>query len=360
MEALTFTTSKSYDHAKESIRDMIGIHVPFKHPYYLFFSMEDLSDPSEDNVYFVGYEMISPGPAFWGYIDKEDHQITIYGSCIYRTNLLNNIVKQWKRNQLQYIGASIKNKQYPRLKFHSDNLDVRLNMKFSDFEDEKYMASFIRGEIEKKDLPKDLDQNKLKKFITTSELWSEKDWILSMKAIDLKNSYIQVPLDDKNFFEVPKILVTPDYERYKAFYALLKNIITEKQFRKLYPWEYSLDVLDQLMYDFFNYPKSRGIEEDGYFWETYIDEKDLFLNELLNQIHIYEDQMNRIDTVFQKMKNMLDTFFKAIETRKLKIIPTQMCPQITDCEKLSGDIDKSDKSCMVYYYPEGLKRGNLK
>jgi hypothetical protein len=360
MDALTFTTVKSLDQSKDAIRDMIGIQIPFQYPFYLFFSIQDLTDPAEDNVYFVGYEMKSPGPAFWGFIDKESYHITIYGSCIYRTHLLNNIVKQWRRNNLTYTGASIKNKQYPRLQYGLDNLDQIYFPKFSDFEEEKYMASYLRGEIEKKDLPKDLDEKKLKKFISTFELMDEREWIKSLKVIDHKNSYIQIPLDQENFFEVPKIIVTPDYERYKAFYALLKNIITEKQFRKLYPWEYTLDVLDELMYDFFKYPKSQGIEEDGYFWQNYTEETNLFLKELLDQIQIYETQMNRVDAAVQTMGTLLNAFFDAVQTRKLKIVPTQACPAITDCERLSGDIDTSDKSCMIYYYPEGLKRGNLK
>jgi hypothetical protein len=358
MDTLTFATS--FDQSKDAIRDMIGIQIPFQYPFFLFFSIEDLTDPTEDNIYFVGYEMKSPGPAFWGFIDKENYHITIYGSCIYRTHQLNNMVKQWRRNNLTYTGSSIKNKQYPRLKYGLDNLDRIYFPNFNDFEEEKYMASYLRGEIEKKDLPKDLDEKKLKKFLSIFELMDEREWIESLKKIDHKNSYVQIQWGQQNYFDVPEIIVTPDYERYKAFYALLKGIITEKQFRKLYPWDYTLDVLDELMYDFFHYPKSRGVEEDGYFWQIYSDEQDLFLEELLNQIHMYEDQMNRVDTVFQTMKNILDVFFDAIQKRKLKIIPTQACPPITDCEKLSGDIDKSDKSCMVYYYPEGLKRGNLK
>jgi hypothetical protein len=360
METLTFATSKAFDQIKEEIRDMIGIQIPFRYPFFLFFSIEDLTDPTEDNIYFVGYEMKSPGPAFWGFIDKDNYHITIYGSCIYRTNLLNNIVKQWGRNNLTFTGSSIKNKQYPRLQYAIDNLDQIYYPNFSDFEEEKYMASYIRGEIEKKDLPRDIDENKLKKFLSTFELLDEMGRIQLLKKIDYKNSYVPISLDGDKFFNVPKILVTPDYERYKAFYAFLRGIITEKQFRKLYPWEYTLDVLDDLMYDFFHYPRGKGIEEDGYFWQNYMEDKELFLDELLNQIHIYEDQMNRVDTAFQTMKNLLDVFFEAIQTKKLKIIPTENCPAITDCERLSGDIDTTDKSCMIYYYPEGLKRGNLK
>ena len=358
MDTLAFATSKAYDQSKESIRDMIGIQIPFEYPYYLFFSVEDLADDSEDNIYFVGYEMKSPGPAFWGYIDKENYKITIYGSCIYRTNLLNNIVKQWKRNNLRYIGSSIKNKQYPRIKYNLDDLNKKYNMNFSDFEEEKYITSYLRREIEKKDLPKDLDEKKLKGFLLRAEMKDELEIIDWIKEIDKKNSYVTIHLDKDKTFDVPQILVTPDYERYKAFYALLTSKITEKQFRKLYPWEYTLDILDQLMYDFFRYSKNKV--DDGYFWDIYEDEKDLFLLELLNQILIYEDNMNRVDTMFKTMKKMLDLFFDQIQTKKLKIIPTETCPDITNCETLSGDIDKSDKSCMVYYYPEGWKRGNLK
>jgi len=339
---------------------MIGIQIPFQYPYYLFFSIEDLTNDTEDNVYFVGYEMKSPGPAFWGYMDKENYKITIYGSCIYRTNLLNDIVKQWKRNNLKYIGASIKNKQYPRIKYDLDDLDKKYNMKYSDFEDEKYMASYLRGEIDKKDLPKDLDEKKLKKFLSKSEIKDDIEIIYWMKEIDEKNSYVDIPIpsDKSKTFRVPQILVTSDYERYKGFYALLTNKITENQFRRLYQWEYSLDVLDMLLYDFFGYPKSKI--DEGYFWDIYEDETEMFLIELLNQILIYEDNMNRVDTMYQMMKNMLDVFFDAIQKRKLKIVATQSCPQISECETLSGDIDKLDKMCMVYFYPEGYKRGNLK
>ena len=358
METLTFATSKVYDHNKESIRDMIGIQIPFQYPYYLFFSIEDLTDDTEDNIYFVGYEMKSPGPAFWGYIDKENYKITIYGSCIYRTNLLNNIVKQWKRNNLKYIGSAIKNKQYPRIQYDLNDLDKKYHMSYSDFEDEKYIASYLRGEIEKKDLPKDLDEKKFKKFISLSEIKGEEEMIEWMKEIDRKNYYLDIPLNKENTFQVPEILVTTDYERYKAFYALLTNKIMEKQFRKLYPWEHSLDVLDDLMYEFFGYKKST--ETEGYFWEIYEDEKDLFLIELLKQILMYEDKMNRVDTIYDMMKDILNVFFDEIQKKKIKITPTEKCPEISMCETLSGDIDTSDKSCMVYFYPEGYKRGNVK
>jgi hypothetical protein len=358
MDQLSFATTKVYDQSKEAIRDMVGIQIPFQYPYYLFFSIEDLTDDTEDNIYFVGYEMKSPGPAFWGYIDKENYKITIYGSCIYRTNLLNDIVKQWKRNNLKYIGSSIKNKQYPRIKYDVDDLNKKYQMSYSEFEEEKYLASYFRDEISKKDLPKDLDEKKLKKFFLHSEWMNEEEIMEWMKEIDKKNFYLTIPLDQEKTFEVPRILVTPDYERYKAFYALLTNKITEKQFRKLYPWKYALDVLDMLLYDFFGYKKSKL--EDVYFWDMYEDEKDVFLDELLNQIRIYEDNMNRVDTTYRMMKDMVDVFFEAIQSRKLKIVATESCPEISQCETLSGGIDQTDKSCMVYYYPEGLKRGNMK
>lgn len=357
MEISTLATTKAYDQSKETIRDMIGIQIPFQYPYYLFFSIEDLTDESEDNVYFVGYEMKSPGPAFWGYIDKLNYKITIYGSCIYRTNLLNDIVKQWKRNNLKYIGSSIKNKQYPRIKYGVNNLDTKYHMKYSDFEDEKYMASYFRGEIDKKDLPKDLDEMKLKKFLSKSELMEDDQIIDWMKEIDKMNFYIDIPIHSQKTFQVPEILVTPDYDRYKAFYALLTDKITEKQFRKLYPWEYTLDVFDSLLYDFFGYKKTI---DEGYFWDIYDDEKDLFLIELLKQILNYEDNMNRVDTMYRTMKEMLDIFFNQIQTKKLIINASDKCPEISQCETLNGDIDLNDKSCMVYFYPEGYKRGNVK
>lgn len=361
MEILDVISLNVYDQEKDKIRDMIGIQIPFRFPYYLFFSVEDLTDESEDNVYFVGYEMKSPGPAFWGYVDKENYKITIFGSCWYRTNLLNDMVKQWKKNNLKYAGASIRNKIYPRSIYNMNDLEMRYKMGFSDFEEEKYMASYLRNEITKKDLPKDLDEKKLDLFLRKMRKLDNEDLIEALKKIDEKNHYEVVKADTKSF-RVPKIITVPDYDRYKAFYALLTNKITRKQFERLYPWEYTLDILDSLLYDFFGYDVEVGSNQ--YFWDMYVEEKDLFLGELYNQIQIYEKNMNSVDGVYRFLNDILNEFFKQIQTRKLKITPSESCPKISECMtgdiERYGEIDTSDKSCMVYYYPYGYKRGNIR
>ena len=359
---LSLTTSKAYDQEKDKIRDMIGIQLPFQYPYFLFFSVDDLTNDEEDYIYFVGYEMKASGPAFWGYVDKENNDITINGSCQYHTNILNDMVKQWKANNLKYVAGSIKNKQYPRIQYDLDNLDDIYKMNYSDFEDQKYMVSYYRGEIDMKDLPKDLDKNKIKKFLNKMELLETdpSEVIEFIKRIDGMNHYLEIPNDSQKnkMFRVPRIITTPDYERYKALYALFSNKITQNQFNKLYPWIYTLNVMNSLLYDFFGYKEEFG--ETQYFWDIYKDEMDAFLGELYNQLVEYETKMNRIDTTYKTMMKIVNTFFDQIQKRKIKIHPTNKCPAIYDCMKMSGEIDTSNKECKVYYYPDGYKRGKLK
>jgi hypothetical protein len=202
---------------------MIGIEIPFQNPYYFFFSIEDLSDENEDNVYFVGYEMKSPGPAFWGYVDKEHYHITIKGSCWYRTNLLNDMVKQWKRNNLKYTGSAVKNRSYPRIEYELKDLNKKYKMDFTQFEEEKYFASFYRGEIEWKDI-RNGDNMKWNRFLEKIGKMTERQKIDYIKEIDKKNPYETIEIDEKQV-QVPKILSDPDYQRYKAFWALLDNKI---------------------------------------------------------------------------------------------------------------------------------------
>jgi hypothetical protein len=351
MQSLDVVSTFVYDQEKDRIRDMIGIQVSFRSPYYLFFCIEDLTDEKEDNVYFVGYEMKSPGPAFWGYMDKENYKITIFGSCWYRTNLLNNMVKQWKKNNLKYVGASIQNKVYPRTTYLLNDLDKKYNMTFGEFDDEKYIASYFRGEIDKKDLPKDLDKKKLDIFLKRMEEMNRNEKITQLKKIDKKNDYVTL----ENYM-VPVILSIPDYERYKAFHALLTNKINLKQFHKVFPWKYTLDVLDSLMYDFFETSPEIGVND--YFWNLYEEDTQDFLGELYKQILIYEKNMNRIDEVNQFFKKLINEFFNQLQTRKIKIRPSENCPELIDCISDGRPIDK--KSCMVYEYPDGYKTGNIK
>jgi hypothetical protein len=353
---LTFKTAKAFDQKRNEIRDMIGIEIPFQNPYYLFFSIEDLSDENEDNVYFVGYEMKSPGPAFWGYVDKEDYHITIKGSCWYRTNLLNDMVKQWKRNNLKYTGSAVKNRSYPRIEYELKDLNKKYKMDFTQFEEEKYFASFYRGEIEWKDI-RNGDNMKWNRFLEKIGKMTERQKIDYIKEIDKKNQYETIEIDEKQV-QVPKILSDPDYQRYKAFWALLDNKITKKQFEKLYPWNDTLEILNSLIYDFFGQVEEIGTQE--YFWELYPKETKEFLKALLEQITIYETKMNRIDSTYSFMVDILNEFFEQLQTRKIKINPTENCPTITDCETLSGDFDKSVEACKVYYYPEGQKVKNLR
>jgi hypothetical protein len=361
METLELVSLNVYDQDKDKIRDMIGVHVPFQSPYYLFFSIEDLTDDTEDNVYFVGYEMKASGPAFWGYIDKENDQITIFGSCRYRTNLLNDMVKQWKKNNLKYGGASIRNKIYPRMTYQLNDLDRKYNMTFTEYEEEKYISSYYRGEIERKNLPKDIQENKISDFVKRMDRLDEEGLIEQIKKIDAKTNYVSVPFHGK-YFLVPIIITVPDYERYKAFYAFITNKITFKQFKRLYQWEHTLDVMNALMYDFFGYEVEIGSEE--YFWEMYENETDMFTDMLYQEIVKYEKNMNNIDGVYKDLNRILNEFFKQIQTRKIKISPTEDCPKISDCmiRNLSEEdqIDTSDRSCMVYYYPYGYKRGNIR
>jgi hypothetical protein len=267
------------------------------------------------------------------------------------------MVKEWK-SYLKYSGSSIKNKEYPRIKYDVKNLDSKYKMKFSDFEDEKYISSYYRKEIDKKDLPKDIDNSKINKFLSRMELVEDvsEELIETIKEIDKKNAY-NIIKDKELSFQVPKIITIPDYERYKAFHALLTNKITENQFRKLYPWPYTLNVLNSLLYDFFD--RKEQPSTNKFFWNIYPDDTDLFLGELWISLSNFEDKINRKDVVDNLLKPLVNEFFVQIEERKIKIIPTSKCPEISQCMRLSGDIDTTDKSCMVYYYPQGYKKGKV-
>jgi hypothetical protein len=90
----------------------------------------------------------------------------------------------------------------------------------------------------------------------------------------------------------------------------------------------------------------------------------MFTDMLYQEIVKYEKNMNNIDGVYKDLNRILNEFFKQIQTRKIKISPTEDCPKISDCmiRNLSEEdqIDTSDRSCMVYYYPYGYKRGNIR
>ncbi len=100
-----------------------------------------------------------------------------------------------------------------------------------------------------------------------------------------------------------------------------------------------MEILNSLIYDFFGQVEEIGTQE--YFWELYPKETKEFLEALLEQITMYETKMNRIDTTYSFMVDILNEFFEQLQTRKIKINPTEHCPTITDCETLSGDFDKS-------------------
>ncbi len=335
----------SLNQEQSSILDIIGVKIPFETPFYLFILPEDLNENSGKYIHFVGYQMKSPGPAFWGYMTKDGKTINLNGSCYYRTNMLNDLLKQWKKNGFQYVSGSVKNRSSERINVYA-NTEIN---NFDKMEERKKIASYYRNEIPK---PKDVDHKSIQSFmVEIDSLENEEKWdeiINILAGIDKEGTFI----NPKNIMFVRY----EDYERYKAFLALYQNKITLQNFQKLYPWKYTLDMMYKVIFDTFGIKGSKKEELNKDV--SYLDKLGNVLNILEKAIENYENGLNKIDITanYRQIESIIVNFFKLIETRKLKINPTLPCPLMKDCINLDGSWDMETPTCKVYYFP---KEGEL-
>lgn len=331
--------TKSQDQAREDVLDVIGVKIPFESPFYLFFFVDDLIDQDTDWVSFIGYQMKSPGPAFWGRISKsEGKPILMKGSCIYRTNILNQMVKQWKANGFQYGAGSVKDRSKERIKYNMG--DTKKG--FDEMVELKTIASYNRGEINK--LPSNIDPEKLNIFN-------------QIDLDDLVNLHINIDREGTREKGNILFLTYKDYERYKAFLALEEGNITKEQFNILYPWEHTLDMMEQIIYKDLNIPME-DLHQFGMLKLDYPQEYKKYLSILKKSIENYEKGLNRIDPtalvdiIYEQILN----FFQMLETGKIKISPKEQCPELSTCLKLDGSIDENIETCQVYLYPSNLEK----
>lgn len=354
--------SNVYDKTRDEIIDLVGINLPFVNPYYIFFSLNELMDDSEPEVYFIGYEMKPSGPSFWGYIDKKTKSITIDDSCIYKTYMLNDMVKAWKSSNYVFGVAAVENRMEKNLLFRAMKSEATNNMSYEEFRRIKISAAYLRGEIDVNEMMRKyrLKPENLEKFL------EEDDAINFIEYADKLTPTTDISINGVAF-KMPELLTQEDYSRFKAYYALKNNSITQNQFNKIYPWEYTLDIFNNLLYYYFNYekPPINDIEESletGDFENDYPGEMKLFLNELNKSILRYEEHLNRFDlsndlsrkSIGKEVKKFSEIFFTNIQNRNIKFNPTTYCPTFEYCN-LTKNVDE----CKVYFYPEGHRNDHL-
>lgn len=350
LEILTAQASlptQTLSDAKEEILDIIGVKIPFESPFYLFFFVDDLINNDEDWVHFIGYQMKSPGPAFWGRLHKTGEQpIQMKGSCTYRTNLIGQMVKQWKANGFQYGSGSVKDRSIERIIYYLRD-DTKNG--FDEIEQLKTIASFYRGEIDK--LPSSIDKTKVKDFMRKMELMELND------PEDIIRTHSKIDREGTNKKRSRKkgiinFINYKEYERYKAFVALEEGKITKKQFETLFPWEYTLDLMEQIIYDDLEIDReNREIGSD--IKNDYKQDYKIYVTNLKKSIDNYEEGLNRIDptALINKISQQVKNFFYKLEQRKIKILPKEPCPELKNCLNLDGTINQSIETCEVYFYP---------
>jgi translation elongation factor P/translation initiation factor 5A len=385
LELLTGKASRQEStQTREDVLDIVGVKIPFEAPFYLFFFVDDMLNNEKESVSFIGYQMKSPGPAFWGRMSKNKNQpIHIKGSCTFRTHLLNTMVKQWKLNGFKYGSGSVKDRQIERIGYYIQDNDI----KFDKLETLKTLASFHRGEITK--LASSLINDENDKILRAFRAVEEKDpqaLIRIFIGIDRKGSRVknQITIEpkpdsdsesdleyvddepeyefkeertpEKIKVETPNIINYQDYLRYKAYLSLEKGKISKNQFKILYPWEKTLELMDQVIYQDFGIQKEKKGKE---FKVVYPRKYEKYIEKLSNAIQSYEKGLNRVDPdPFVKIIiHQVQDFFHQLETGKIKISPKEQCPEINDCLALDGSIDETIETCKIYYYPNKTKRG---
>jgi hypothetical protein len=124
----------------------------------------------------------------------------------------------------------------------------------------------------------------------------------------------------------------------------------------LYPWEKTLELMDQVIYQDFGIQKEKKGKE---FKVVYPRKYEKYIEKLSNAIQSYEKGLNRVDPdPFVKIIiHQVQDFFHQLETGKIKISPKEQCPEINDCLALDGSIDETIETCKIYYYPNKTKRG---
>lgn len=344
-----------YDKSRDAIIDMIGINLPFDSPYYIFFSAKELFDESEPEIYFMGYQMKASGASFWGYINRSTQNIVIDDSCTYKVQMLMDMLKQWKRNNFILSATSTTNRISANMEFIYQYKDEKNY--FENFQ--KAMISyFYRSEMEEKDIPKDVDRNLLKKIISSWELKDENDILVEMYDID--STMVFVERRDNKLIKFSDYY---SYARFKAYYALCTGKITQAQFDKLYPWPYTTNIINRMIYDFNNMklPVLSEIEENletGNFAIDYPKEFENFLIYLNTSLKFHEDSLNLTtpdnNAKSDKIQKWTNLLLNSIQERRIKISPVKQCPFIKECYGR-----EEEEECKIYNYPEGFRVEHL-
>lgn len=266
--------------------------------------------------------------------------------------MLASMIKEWKKSGYILGSAAVKNKIAETNKLIV--LGEQMDYSPEQIRVKKALASYLRNEISEKELDRITIgyTGKLDTIVGDEEIY---DLALEADKISFYKEH------SRPSFSTPIFAIYQDYARFKAFYALYNNKITRSQFDKLYPWKYTLEVFNDLLYFYFRYKKPKvdpleDSEETGNFMEDFPRETELFMEELDKQLKEYENILNGTNKyhVSKEVQKYSNLFFTSVEKRLLKINPEKACPEYKTCEE-----SRDPETCAVYFYPLGYREDRL-
>jgi hypothetical protein len=100
--------------APEKITDYIALVQGLDDPFNLFLRWDDLYN-NQPFIYFFAYSLGRQKVMVWGVYHQPTDTFSLDGGCQYRTPQLATIVREWKRQQFNYVANSVRDRIRPLL-----------------------------------------------------------------------------------------------------------------------------------------------------------------------------------------------------------------------------------------------------